>query len=179
MKHFSQKIRKKAEKIKLFLLDVDGVLTDGKIVVNDQGEETKSFDVRDGHGIRLLIRAGLQVGFITGRFSKVVNYRAKDLGVRMVFQKAYDKIEVYRKIRQRTGLKDDEIAYVGDDIVDLPVLRRVGLAIAVRDCWQELKRGVDYVTAAPGGHGAVREVIELLLKAQRKWGRVSRQYYRN
>jgi 3-deoxy-D-manno-octulosonate 8-phosphate phosphatase (KDO 8-P phosphatase) len=173
------KIRRKAEKIKLLLLDVDGVLTDGRIVVNDQGEETKSFDVRDGHGVRLLMRAGLQVGFITGRFSKVVNHRAKDLGVCMVYQKAYNKLDVYRKVRKKTGLKDDAIAYVGDDIVDLPVLSQVGLAIAVRDCWQDLKREVHYVTAARGGHGAVREVVELLLRAQGKWGRATRQYYRN
>lgn len=179
VKRISADIRKKAEKIRLLLLDVDGVLTDGRIVVNDRGDETKFFDVRDGHGIRLLIRAGLQVGFITGRFSKVVNHRAKDLGVRMIYQKAYNKLEVYRKIRKRTGFKDDAIAYVGDDIVDLPVLRRVGLAIAVKDCWQELKREVDYVTAARGGDGAVREVVELLLGAQRKWQKVTRQYYRN
>lgn len=177
VKHISADIRKKAEKIKLLLLDVDGVLTDGRIVVNDRGEETKFFDVRDGHGIRLLIRAGLQVGFITGRFSKVVNHRAKDLGVRMVYQRAYNKLEVYRKIRKRTGLKDDAIAYVGDDLVDLPVLTRVGLAIAVKDCWRELQREVDYVTAARGGDGAVREVVELLLGTQRKCERVTRQYY--
>jgi 3-deoxy-D-manno-octulosonate 8-phosphate phosphatase (KDO 8-P phosphatase) len=178
VKRISANTRKKARKIKLLLLDVDGVLTDGAIVMNDKGEEIKFFDVRDGHGIRLLMHAGLQVGLITGRFSKVVNHRAKDLGIRLVYQMAFSKIDAYQKIQKRTGLKDEEIAYMGDDIVDLPVLSRVGLAVAVRDCWKELKRRADYVTAARGGHGAVREVVELLLSAQRKWTRVTRQYYR-
>jgi len=171
------KIRKKAKKIKLLLLDVDGVLTDGGIVMNDRGEETKRFDVRDGHGIRLLLRAGVQVGLITGRSSKVVSHRAKDLGIRMVYQRAYDKLEVYKKIKRKVRLKDQEIAFAGDDIVDLPVLRKVGLAMTVKDCWGELKRQVDYVTAAEGGRGAVREMVELLLKAQGKWEEITRRYY--
>ena len=179
MKRISSEIRKKARKIKLLLLDVDGVLTDGGIVMDDRGEETKRFDVRDGHGIRLLMRAGIQVGFITGRSSKVVNHRAKDLGIRMVYQKVYNKIEVYEKIKRKTGLKDHEIAYVGDDVVDLPILRRVGLAMTVRDCWGGLKRVVDYITVEGGGRGAVREIVELLLMAQGKWGEITQRYYRN
>jgi len=173
------KIRKKAKKIKLLLLDVDGVLTDGGIVMNDRGEEVKQFDVRDGHGIRLLLRAGVQIGLITGRTSKVVGHRARDLGIRILYQKAYDKLDIYRKIKRKSGLKDQQIAYVGDDIVDLPILRKVGLAMTVRDCWAELKREVDYVAAGKGGRGAVREIIELLLKAQGKWQGVTRRYYRN
>ncbi len=179
MKRISSEIRKKARKIKLLLLDVDGVLTDGGIVMDDRGEETKRFDVRDGHGIRLLMRAGIQVGFITGRSSKVVNHRAKDLGIRMVYQKVYNKIEVYQKIKRKTGLKDHEIAYVGDDVVDLPILRRVGLAMTVRDCWGGLKRVVDYIPVEGGGRGAVREIVELLLMAQGKWGEITQRYYRN
>lgn len=177
MKRIPAKIRKKAQKIKLLLLDVDGVLTDGGILMDDRGGEIKRFDVRDGHGIRLLIRAGIQVGLITGRSSKVVNYRAKDLGIRMLYQKVYNKIEVYQKIKRKTGLKDPEIAYVGDDLVDLPIMRRVGLAMTVRDCWQELKPVADYVTSEAGGRGAVREIVELLLRAQSKWEEITQRYH--
>ena len=177
MQRIPAKIRDKAKKIKLLLLDVDGVLTDGGIVMNDRGEEIKRFDVRDGHGIRLLLRAGLQVGLITGRTSKVVSHRARDLGIRIVYQKAYNKLEVYRKIKRKSRLRDHEIAYVADDIVDLPILRRVGLAMTVKDSWPGLKPEVDYVTAGEGGRGAVREVAELLLKAQGKWKELTRRYY--
>lgn len=177
MQHIPAKIRKKAKSIKLLLLDVDGVLTDGGIVMNDRGEETKRFDVRDGHGIRLLLRAGVQIGLITGRSSKVVSHRAKDLGIQMVYQRVYNKLEAYKKIKRKARLKDQEIAFAGDDIVDLPILRKVGLAMTVKDCWGELKRQVDYVTAAQGGRGAVREMVELLLKAQGKWEEITRRYY--
>ncbi len=177
MQRIPTKIRDKARKIKLLLVDVDGVLTDGGIVLNDRGEEIKRFDVRDGHGIRLLLRAGLQIGLITGRISKVVSHRARDLGIRIVYQKAYNKLEVYQKIKRKSRLKDEEIAYVGDDIVDLPVLRRVGLAMTVKDSWAELKPQVDYVTASEGGRGAVREIVELLLKAQGKWKELTGRYY--
>lgn len=177
MKRIPAKIRKKAQKIKLLLLDVDGVLTDGQIVMDDRGQETKHFDVRDGHGIRLLIRAGIDVGLITGRSSKVVNHRAKDLGIRMVYQKVYNKIEVYREIKRKTGYKDQEIAYVGDDLMDIAVLRNVGLAMTVKDCWGDLKRTVDYVSTKEGGRGAVREMAELLLIAQGKWGAITQRYF--
>ncbi|MBI2988591.1 MAG: 3-deoxy-manno-octulosonate-8-phosphatase KdsC [Deltaproteobacteria bacterium] len=177
MQRIPAKIRNKAKKIKLLLLDVDGVLTDGGIVMNDRGEEIKRFDVRDGHGIRLLLRAGIQIALITGRRSKVVSRRARDLGIRTVYQQVYNKLDVYQKIKRKSGLKDQEIAYVGDDIVDLPVLKRVGLAVTVRDAWAELKRQVHYVTATGGGRGAVREIVELLLKAQGRWKELTRRYY--
>ena len=179
MQRIPAKIRDKARKIKLLLLDVDGVLTDGGIVMDDRGEEIKRFDVRDGHGIRLLLRAGIQAALITGRKSRVVSHRARDLGIRLVYQRAYDKLEVYEQIKHKSRFADEEIAYVGDDIVDLPVLRRAGLAMTVRDCWAPLKNRVDYISAGKGGHGAVREIVELLLKAQGRWEEVSRKYYRN
>ncbi|MFQ5849441.1 MAG: KdsC family phosphatase [Candidatus Binatia bacterium] len=169
MKRIPSKIRGKAQRIKLLLLDVDGVLTDGGIIMDKDGEEIKRFDVRDGHGIRLLIRAGIQVGLLTARSSPVVNHRARDLGIRIVYQKVLNKIEAYQKIKERTGLTDREVAYVGDDLLDLPILRRVGLAIAVRDAWEGVKDKVDYVTGQKGGRGAVREVVEVLLQAQGKW----------
>jgi len=177
VKRIPAKIRRKAQRIKLLLLDVDGVLSDGRIVVDNEGEEMKYFDARDGHGIRLLARAGIEVGLLTGRYSRVVSHRARDLGIRMVYQKVFNKVDVYQKIKRRKRLTDQEVAYVGDDIVDLPVLRRVGLSIAVRDAWEGLKNKVDYVTEQKGGRGAVREVVEMLLHAQGKWGEVTKSYY--
>ena len=162
-------VRKKAAKIKLLLLDVDGVLTDGRIIIDDRGVETKHFHVRDGQGIALLLRSGIAVGFITGRSSNVVRHRAKDLGVRLVYQGVADKLACYRQIKQKALLDDDDIAYIGDDMIDLPILSRVGLAMSVADGWAELAPAVDYITIARGGQGAVREVAELLLKAQQKW----------
>lgn len=147
----------------MLLLDVDGVLTDGGIYIDDRGVETKRFDVRDGQGITLLQRQGIRVGIITARSSNVVRYRARELGIRLVYQRVRDKAHVYEAIKRKIGLEDDEIAYVGDDLSDLAILRRVGLAITVHDSWAALKPEVDYVTRADGGHGAVREVVELLL----------------
>jgi len=173
----SPAIRTKANKIRLLLLDVDGVLTDGQIIIDDKGVETKHFDVRDGQGIALLKHAGIDVGFVTGRSSKTVQYRAQELGIQIVYQGIQDKGDAYQTIKLRCGLADEHVAYVGDDIVDLPILRRAGLAITVKDGWVGLGTVVDYVTEAKGGRGAVREIAELLLKAKRKWAEITRRYY--
>jgi 3-deoxy-D-manno-octulosonate 8-phosphate phosphatase (KDO 8-P phosphatase) len=162
-------VRKKAKKIRLLLLDVDGVLTDGRIIIDDRGVETKQFHVRDGQGISLLLRAGINVGFLTARSSKSVVSRAKELNVRLVHQGVQNKLDAYSEIKRSSGLKDNQIAYVGDDIVDRPVLKLAGLAISVADGWPQLVSSVDFVTSAGGGKGAVREVAELLLRAQGKW----------
>jgi 3-deoxy-D-manno-octulosonate 8-phosphate phosphatase (KDO 8-P phosphatase) len=162
-------VRKKAANIRLLLLDVDGVLTDGHIIIDDRGIETKHFHVRDGQGISFLKRSGIEVGFITGRSSNVVRHRAKDLRVSLVFQGVQDKLTMYEQIKKKTHLTDEQIGYVGDDIIDLPVLRRVGLAVMVGNGSAELQPYADYVTRAPGGAGAVREVAELILKTQHKW----------
>lgn len=169
VKHISPGVQKKAAKIRLLLLDVDGVLTDGGIIIDNRGVETKRFDVRDGQGVTLLIHCGVQVAFITGRFSNIVRRRAKELGVTMVYQGVQNKLEIYDRIRIKTGLKDEQIAYVGDDVMDLPVLRKVGLSIAVGDSWPGLRSRGDYVSKFGGGRGAVREVSELVLKAQGLW----------
>ena len=168
MKRISTAVRHKARAIKLLLLDVDGVLTDGRIILDDRGVETKHFDVRDGQGIVLLMRAGIEVGLITARNSKAVRYRAKELGLRIVRQGIKNKATTYGEIRRQSGLADTQIAYIGDDIGDVEILRRVGLAVTVKDGSEEIFRSVDYVTERPGGRGAVREVAELLLKAQNK-----------
>ena len=169
MKRISTEVRNKARAIKLLLLDVDGVLTDGRIILDDRGVESKHFDVRDGQGIVLLMRAGIEVGLISARNSKAVRYRAKELGLRIVRQGIQNKATTYGEIRRQSGLADTQIAYIGDDIGDVEILRRVGLAVTVKDGWEEIFRSVDYVTERPGGRGAVREVAELLLKAQNKW----------
>jgi 3-deoxy-D-manno-octulosonate 8-phosphate phosphatase (KDO 8-P phosphatase) len=176
-KRHSAAVRKRAQRVKLLLLDVDGVLTDGGIVIDDRGGEIKRFDVRDGQGIRLLMEAGVEVGLMTGRSSGVVRRRAKELGIRILYQNVVDKLKVYEKIKRRIGVVDREVAYVGDDVMDLPLLSRVGLAVAVRGAWEGLRSKVHYVSAREGGRGAVREVVELILHAQGKWTQVTRRYY--
>ena len=175
MKRVPLSVQDKARKIKLLLLDVDGVLTDGGIYIDNRGVEIKRFDVLDGQGITLLQRAGVRVGIITGRSSNVVRYRARELGVKIVYQGAGDKVDIYEEIKRKTGLEDSQIAYVGDDITDLPVLRRAGLAITVRDSWPALKPDVYYVTQVDGGRGAVREVVELLLRATGGWKKLTKE----
>ncbi len=170
--------REKLQNIKLLLLDVDGVLTDGKIVYTDSGEQIKAFDVKDGHGLKLLMRSGAEVVLITGRESKVVLHRARDLGIQEVYQKITNKIEIYEKILKEKNLEDIQVGFIGDDLIDIPVLRRVGFSAAVEDAIPEVKEIVDYVTSKKGGEGAVREVCELLLKSQDKWEELTERYYK-
>jgi 3-deoxy-D-manno-octulosonate 8-phosphate phosphatase (KDO 8-P phosphatase) len=169
VKRISRDLRRKARNISLLLLDVDGVLTDGRIIINDRGVETKRFHVRDGQGIALLLRAGIEVGLITSRSSNSVRRRAKELGIRLVRQGVRDKMMAYNQIKRGRGLRDEQIAYMGDDIIDLPTLRVAGLALSVADGWDGLRGIVDYRTVNFGGRGAVREVAEMILKAQGKW----------
>jgi 3-deoxy-D-manno-octulosonate 8-phosphate phosphatase (KDO 8-P phosphatase) len=168
--------QEKVKHLKLLMLDVDGVLTDGKIIYNDRGEELKAFDVRDGHGIKLLMRSGVEVVLITGRKSRVVVHRARDLGITQVYQKITNKVEVYEKILRQKKLVDREVGFVGDDLVDIPVLRRVGFSATVSDAIPEVKKIVDYITTKRGGEGAVREICELLLKLQNRWEKVTETY---
>lgn len=157
-------MKTRAKKIKMLLLDVDGVMTDGSITLDNKGNETKSFHVRDGHGIKLIQNAGVIVGIITGRSSEVVNIRARELGITEVHQGAHDKIRVYDFLISKYGLRDDETAYIGDDAVDLSIFKRVGLAAAVADADESVIPHVHLVTRCKGGRGAVREVINLILK---------------
>jgi 3-deoxy-D-manno-octulosonate 8-phosphate phosphatase (KDO 8-P phosphatase) len=159
-------LRAKAKKIKLLLLDVDGVMTDGRIILDNQGNELKAFHVRDGHGIKLAQRAGIIIGIITGRKSEVVNVRARELGIDEVHQGALEKIGVYEAVLKKYDLRDDETAFIGDDIVDAAILKRVGLAAVVADSDPAVLPHADLVTRAAGGRGAVREVINLLLAAK-------------
>ncbi len=141
-------------------------MTDGSIVLDSAGDEIKSFHVRDGHGIKMAQRAGLIIGIITGRSSEVVNIRARDLGITEVHQGALEKVRVYEAVLAKYGFRDEEVAYIGDDVVDVDILKRAGLSAAVADCDPAVRGSVDMVTKAAGGRGAVREVIDLILKAR-------------
>lgn len=164
-------------KIKLLLLDVDGVMTDGRITYDSDGVESKAFDVKDGHGLKLLQRAGIEVGIITGRQSSVVTRRAEELGIELVYQGAKDKLVPFNKILQLRGLSPEEVAYVGDDLVDLPVMRRVGFCATVADAVEDVKPFADLVTDRAGGRGAVREICDFLLKKTGLWAAVANRYF--
>jgi 3-deoxy-D-manno-octulosonate 8-phosphate phosphatase (KDO 8-P phosphatase) len=159
----------KIKEIKILILDVDGVLTDGRIFIDDSGNELKGFNVRDGHGIKLVIRGGIEVIFLTGRKSRVVEHRARDLGVEEVYQKALNKKEVLDQILKEKKVSAVTVAYIGDDIVDIPVLKKAGFSVAVADAHEDVKKIVDYITRMKGGEGAVREICEIILKVQGTW----------
>ncbi len=161
--------REKARTIRWLVLDVDGVLTDGSIILDGGDGEWKAFDVRDGQRIVLAAREGIRTVFLTGRSSRVVERRAAELGVYRVFQGAHDKGETLDLFFREEGVRPEETAYLGDDIVDLPALRRVGFAAAVGDAVAEVQAVADWIAAAPGGHGAVREFVEFILAAQGRW----------
>lgn len=172
--------RQRARRVRLLLIDVDGVLTDGKLyyVPGPSGDlvETKGFDSQDGIGLRWAHDAGVQTGLISGRQSPGVVFRAKTLGITYVYQDRLAKLEAFEEIQRQAGLPTEAMAFVGDDLTDLPVMRRVGLAVAVAGARPEVKRQAHYVTRHPGGAGAIREVVELLLKAQGKWQAVLAKY---
>jgi len=156
----------KASRIRLVIFDVDGVLTDGSLYLGDDGQEYKAFHSRDGHGMVVLQETGVTIGIITGRSSEVVRLRMASLGIRHVYQGQRDKRAAYEQLKQDLGLTDEQIAFVGDDIVDLPVMRHVGLAIAVQDAHPVVKQHAHWQTPAAGGRGAARDVCELLMEAQ-------------
>ncbi len=170
------RLREKIKKIKLLLLDVDGVLTNGQIIIDDKGNEIKNFNVKDGHGIKLLQRAGIEVGVITGRESNVVLYRMKELGIKLIYQKSFDKLKILDEIIKEKNLDYSEIAYCGDDVVDLPVMRKVGVKFSVNNAHKLCKELADFVTEKNGGEGAVREIVELILKFSENWEKVHEKY---
>ena len=162
----NKKLLAKLKKIKLLILDVDGVLTDNSVYIGSDGNEFKKFNIQDGFGIYLVQKAKVEVALISGRFSKTTEFRAKELDIRIVYNGYTDKEKVLEKIKQKTNLEYSEIAYMGDDLPDLPVLRKTGVALAVNNAQSEVKKVCDYITKSSGGNGAVREVINLILKAK-------------
>ena len=165
-----------AAKVQLLILDVDGVLTDGRIFYGADGQEWKVFHVLDGAGIRMLQRGGVRVAIISGRSTEAVATRASELGIEDCFQNVYIKVEAYDTLKARYDLADEAVAYIGDDLMDLPLLRRVGLPIAVPNAVDEVKRCARTITTAPGGWGAVREVAELILESRGAWEAVTSRY---
>ena len=159
----------KLKRIKLLICDVDGVLTDGTIIYNDNGSETKIFNVKDGLGIRLLMEAGIAFYIVTGRRSGALYSRCKNLGIDHIFDGVKDKAAVFDRILYQSGLAGSAVACIGDDLPDLPLMKKVGLAIAVGDAHEMVIKHADMVTSAVGGKGAVREVCEAILKAQGTW----------
>jgi 3-deoxy-D-manno-octulosonate 8-phosphate phosphatase (KDO 8-P phosphatase) len=166
--HTSEVVRR-ARRIKLLLMDCDGVLTDGRLELLENGDEQKTFHARDGQGIALFHRAGLKTGIISGRTSGAVERRAQNLEMSYVRQHAKDKVKVLEEIMTEADVSIDECAYIGDDLADIPVMNRVELAVAVADAVPETKQAAHYITELRGGHGAVREVCDLILKAQGHW----------
>jgi 3-deoxy-D-manno-octulosonate 8-phosphate phosphatase (KDO 8-P phosphatase) len=172
----NKKLKEKLKKIKMLILDVDGVMTDGRIIMDDEGRQLKNFDVRDGHGLKIIQRYGINIAILTGRKSEVVNHRAHDLEIKDVYQGALNKKEVFKKILLKHNLEASAVAFMGDDIIDIPVLRQVGFSVAVADAVDVVKKSVAYVTKHKGGHGAVRELCEMILQAQGKWPEIAEKY---
>ncbi len=159
-------ILERAKQIRLVIFDVDGVLTDGSLYLGDDGREYKAFHSRDGHGMKMLQQTGVTLAIITGRTSEVVRIRMESLGVEHLYQGQHDKLSAYEDLKKTLGVEDEQIAYVGDDVVDLPILRRVGLSIAVADAHSLVQDHTHWRTQSPGGRGAGREVCELIMDAQ-------------
>jgi 3-deoxy-D-manno-octulosonate 8-phosphate phosphatase (KDO 8-P phosphatase) len=171
-----KKLEEKLKKIQMLILDVDGVMTDGRIIIDDEGRQLKNFDVRDGHGLKIIQRYGIKIAILTGRKSEVVNHRASELDIKDVYQGVLNKKEVFQKILFKHNLAASAVAFVGDDIIDIPVLRQVGFSAAVADAVDVVKKSVDYVTKHNGGHGAVREICEMILQSQGKWPEIAEKY---
>lgn len=169
-------LKRRAQRIRLLLMDCDGVLTDGRIVLLPEGEDIKFFHSQDGQGVKMAGQAGLRTGVITTRASRVLERRVKEMKMHHLYQNADIKIAAYEAILRQEGLSDDAVAFIGDDLPDLPVMQRVGLAIAVANAVAEVKAQAHLVTNQPGGHGGVREAVEFILKAQGKWDGILAQF---
>jgi len=174
----SPEITEKLKRIKMLIVDIDGVMTDGRIVYSGYGEELKFFDVQDGFGITLLNRAGIKTVIITAKKSKIVKHRARDLKVVKAYQGFIDKLIPFNDVLKNFGVKADDICFIGDDLIDIPILKRVGLAVAVPNAVEEVKKSAHFTTANKGGRGAVREVCDLILKSQDKWDLVTSKYFK-
>ncbi len=171
-----QEIIEKAKKLKLLILDVDGVLTDGRLFFDDKGKEYKCFHARDGHGIKLLRQTGVEIAVISGRKSNSVSLRMKTLGVDYVYQGHENKIAAFNEIIQKLSVDADQVAHMGDDLLDLPIMTRVGLSIAVNDANDSVKEYADWCTKTSGGLGAVREVCDFIMKSQGTFEGVLKSY---
>ena len=173
----SDDLKERIFKVKLLILDIDGVLTDGRIIYGDYGDELKFFNVQDGFGLVMLHRVGIPTVVISAKKSRVNQRRAKELKVHKLYQNVRDKRKAFDKIVKKMKLKHEEVCFVGDDLMDIPILSRVGFAVGVRNAVEHVKESVHYVTVKSGGHGAVREVTDLILKTQHKWHAATERYF--
>jgi 3-deoxy-D-manno-octulosonate 8-phosphate phosphatase (KDO 8-P phosphatase) len=169
-------LKKRILPVRMMIFDVDGVLTDGRIIYLDNGSEIKEFDVQDGHGIKLLQRAGIEVALITGRQSRAVEERAADLGITRLYQGSKVKTDAYDQLLSEVGLKEHETGFMGDDLIDIPIMRRAGFSVAVPNGVSHIFPFAHYVTRASGGRGAAREVCEMILQVQGLWEEVTKRY---
>ena len=169
--------QERLRKIKLVIADIDGVLTDGTIVYGDHGDEIKFFDVQDGFGMVLLHRAGLKTVIISARKSRINVRRAKEMRVTKLYQNAFDKLKVFSEVLKKFKVTPEEVCFIGDDLIDLPILKRVGFSVAVQNAVPDVKSHVHWVTEKSGGRGAVRELSDFLLKSQGRWAEVTARYF--
>lgn len=172
----NKSLKDKIKKVKLLVLDVDGILTDSRIIVDDQGREIKHFNVQDGFGIVLFQRLGFKAAIISARGSMAVKARAKDLKISSVYLNARNKLKVYKQLVRNLGIKDQEVCFMGDDLPDLAIAQTAGVTVTVPHACQEIKKEADWVTQRHGGHGAVREAIELILETKGLWDAVVKEY---
>ncbi len=173
----SPTLEERAAGIKLLILDIDGVLTDGRVIYDQDGREIKFFDIKDGHGLKLLQRAGFGIVWLSGRQSRVNRVRAQELGIDELVEDCKVKLPVFQELVAQRGLKPEQAAFMGDDLIDLPPMRACGLALAPSDAWPEVRAMAHWVASLPGGRGAVRQACELLLKASGKWEEVTGRYF--
>lgn len=173
---FKQELEERARKIKVLLLDVDGVLTDGRIIYDSKGRDSKFFDVHDGLGVYILNKAGIKTVIVTAKSSKTIKPRARDMRVSEVFADVSPKSALLDKILKKYGVTQEEVCFMGDDLVDLGLMKIVGFPVAVFNSCPEIKQAAAYITIRHGGRGAVREIAELILKSQGKWGEIIRSY---
>lgn len=178
MKEIPQELAERIRKVKLVLVDNDGVMTDGRIVYGDYGDELKFFDVQDGFGLSLLHRAGLKTVMISGRKCRINRRRAKETYFDRMLENVHDKLQAFEKVLKQFKVAPDEVCYIGDDLIDLPPMRRCGFSVAVANAVPEVRKEAHYVTERPGGRGAVREAAELLLQTQGRWAALLAHYLR-
>jgi 3-deoxy-D-manno-octulosonate 8-phosphate phosphatase (KDO 8-P phosphatase) len=171
-----ERLRERILPLRMMIFDVDGVLTDGKVIYTDQGTEIKEFDAQDGHGIKMLQRAGIEVALISGRACKAVEYRAQGLGITRLYQGFKVKTEPYLRLLSDSGLKECQTGYMGDDLIDIPIMRRAGFSVAVPNGVRHIFPYAHYTTRATGGHGAAREICEMILQAQGLWDKAMERY---
>lgn len=173
----TEELKSRIARIKMVVMDVDGVLTDGRIILGNYGDELKFFDVQDGLGMVLMRRAGLKTIIVTSKKSRINQKRAKEVQVVKIFQKVSDKLKVVEKAARKYQISMDEVCFIGDDLIDLPVIRRAGFSVAVRNAVEDVKKHANLITENNGGRGAVRELADLILKTQGKWTEVTQRYF--